>query len=507
MSSTNFIGQVTVLQADWANDANDLVYDVFGAAKTAEEAQTALRLQSMALQSHMQVSILGGTIENTVIGELSPAEAKFSRARVMIPGSSPDDVTNIQGTTAIADARALLLLDTTMPTKGDLLVRGADVTRIGVGANGMTLQANSDSPVGMTWTTFTQLVERNPLDEVGQRGFAGDIQIRTGTEYARLPVGPNKYVLLVDEALPQKVRWGTVDEAVGGGGGGGGGGGSFLLEQDVLIIGTDVGAAPEGYTFPEGMSFTEFVIKVSQKTIPPAYGAPTLTLSANPAPQLFEIGTVISPILSESYSAGNAGSRLSLVLKKGATTISTTMPYTDVGVLLTETPISYQETVNYAEGPCLLDNMGQVNCDGHILAGSVNSNIVTFVAQRVAFFGTPTSTPASSAAVRALNQSFNASNNSGVDAGGSPLVASPSPNFIITIPIGATRVVFAYPDTRRDVASVKYQELADSEVKANFVKTIVSVEGAAGYPPVNYKVFTYIPIEPFSVVNHYKVFI
>jgi hypothetical protein len=67
--------------------------------------------------------------------------------------------------------------------------------------------------------------------------------------------------------------------------------------------------------------------------------------------------------------------------------------------------------------------------------------------------------------------------------------------------------VFAYPATLRDVASVRYQELSNVEVKSNFNITTIAVEGANAYAPVNYKVWTYVPVEPFPANANYKVFI
>jgi hypothetical protein len=123
------------------------------------------------------------------------------------------------------------------------------------------------------------------------------------------------------------------------------------------------------------------------------------------------------------------------------------------------------------------------------------------------FYGTPSATPIASADVRALTGAFAASANTTVDGTGLPIANITVPNFIIAIPAGATRVVFAYPASLRDVASIRYLELADSEVKANFTMTTVSVTGANGVAAINYKVWTYTPVEPFSVANHYKVFI
>lgn len=290
--------------------------------------------------------------------------------------------------------------------------------------------------------------------------------------------------------------------------GGAGGGGMGPLDHDVLVIGTNVGAIDAGYTFLTGTTFSEFVELVSKRTLPPTYAGPTLSISANPSPTNFEIGTIISPIISRSLALNDAGLENAKTLSKNSVLISSTFPYTDLNITLGNTAISYVASSSYDEGACKLNNRGVIDCAGHIVAGTINSNTITFIGTRMAFFGTPGSTPATSAAVRALgNSSFNSTDNSTVDSAGVAIGGSITPNFTITIPIGADRVVFAYPATSRAVASVRYQELADSEVKANFTETTVTVEGANSFTAIAYRVYTYIPVEPFSLVNHYRVFI
>lgn len=289
---------------------------------------------------------------------------------------------------------------------------------------------------------------------------------------------------------------------------GGGGGGMGPLDHDVDVIGTSVGAIDEGYTFLTGTTFSEFVELVSKRTLPPAYTGPTLTISANPSPTNFEIGTIISPIISRSLALNDAGPENAKQLSKNAIQIATEFPHTDLNITLGSTAIVYSSSSSYDEGACKLNNRGVIDCAGHIVAGTINSNNITFIGTRMAFFGVPGSTPATSAAVRALgNSSFNSANNTTVDDAGVAYGGSVTPNFTITIPIGADRVVFAYPATSRPIASVRYQELADSEVKANFTMTTVMVEGANSFAAVAYRVYTYIPVEPFSLVNHYRVFI
>lgn len=81
MADTHFTNQVTKFPADWANDVNDLVYDVFGAAKTAVAARTALGLGSVALQNVNAVNLEGGIINGVSIGATVPAAGHFNLLR------------------------------------------------------------------------------------------------------------------------------------------------------------------------------------------------------------------------------------------------------------------------------------------------------------------------------------------------------------------------------------------------------------------------------------------
>ena len=293
----------------------------------------------------------------------------------------------------------------------------------------------------------------------------------------------------------------------------GGGGGNITLDHDVEVIGTSVGAIDEGYTFLTGTSFSQFVELVSKRTLPPSYAGPTMTIASNPAPGNIEVGTIISPIISRVLSLNDAGAEVSTTLSKNNILLSTSYSYTDNNVTLGSTSISYSGTTTYGEGPCKLNNRGVIDCNGHIAAGTVNSNVITFVGTRLAFYGFPVVSDlgpgvGTSAGIRALgNTSFNSSNNTTVDANGVALSGSITPNFTIAIPIGTTKVVIAYPATSRPIASIRYQELSDSEVKFNFVETSVDVEGANAYTAIPYRVYTYTPVEAFSSAVHYRVFI
>ena len=78
-------------------------------------------------------------------------------------------------------------------------------------------------------------------------------------------------------------------------------------------------------------------------------------------------------------------------------------------------------------------------------------------------------------------------------------------SFSITIPVNATRVIFAYPATLRDVTSVKDVNGLNAEIKSAFTKSTVSVEGANGYTAINYKVYTTDYAQPNDKANTYTV--
>lgn len=240
--------------------------------------------------------------------------------------------------------------------------------------------------------------------------------------------------------------------------------------------------------------------------VPPNYVAPTANLNVTPGAGTLELGTVISPAFTSSLTQNNGGALAAQRLYRDITLISSASLHTDLNRTIGNSPLVYTLQLDHAEGPILNDSLGNPYPAGHILAGTV-STTRTFNGSRKTFFGTPMATPADSAAVRLLSSNFVVSENTQVDAGGGDLVGAPLQSFTINVPIGATRIVFAYPAVLRDVASVRYQELSNVEVKSNFTMTTVSVEGANGFAAINYKVWTYIPVEPFSVAANYKVYI
>ena len=77
--------------------------------------------------------------------------------------------------------------------------------------------------------------------------------------------------------------------------------------------------------------------------------------------------------------------------------------------------------------------------------------------------------------------------------------------FTVTIPVGAQRVIIAYPATLRDVTSIKDVNGLNADITSAFSKTTVSVEGAAGYTAIEYKVYTQDFATANDTANTYSV--
>jgi hypothetical protein len=281
------------------------------------------------------------------------------------------------------------------------------------------------------------------------------------------------------------------------------------LAQSITLVGTSLGAQSAGYTFLAGMTLTQVLSALAVKVIPPTYSAATLSFSPSPAPTNTEIGSTVAVTFTLSYTQHDAGATNARRVLRAGTPVAlanTATSYSD-SVTVTGTSFTYQAQVDFDQGPILNNNVGTPDATGRISAGTLSSSTYSYIGKRVAFYGTPSSPATTTAGVRALGAStFSTDNNTTVDAAGTA-IGTLSPSFSIVVPVGATRVVFAYPATSRSVATVKYAQLSDSEVKGNFTETLVNVEGAAGYAPIAYRVFTYTPVEAFSQTATYKVFI
>lgn len=251
-----------------------------------------------------------------------------------------------------------------------------------------------------------------------------------------------------------------------------------------------------------GTTFTDFVRKLLTTTFYPTFEAPTFSFTTN-QPTDLESGSAPAITFTYNFSRGKilgnlvngvwnpnawqnfrTGAAISYTINGTITTNSAmTQTFTIVDGINT-----YSGSCTFNEGPQPLDSNSQPY--GNKYPSGTEIRTTTINGKRRAFFGHSNS-GTTSALIRSLS--------------GSLLGPVNGSTFTINIPVGAWNVVFAYPATLRDVTSVKYVEGLNAEIKSVFTQTIVSVEGANGYNPINYKVYIYTPVEPFSNTATYNV--
>ena len=75
----------------------------------------------------------------------------------------------------------------------------------------------------------------------------------------------------------------------------------------------------------------------------------------------------------------------------------------------------------------------------------------------------------------------------------------------LNIPVGAMRIVFAYPASIRDVSSVIDVGGMNAEIKTAFTMSTVDVQGANGHAAVSYKVYVMDRAEATTATNSYTI--
>lgn len=217
-----------------------------------------------------------------------------------------------------------------------------------------------------------------------------------------------------------------------------------------------------------------------------------------------EVGTRISPSYSASLNAGT--------YQYGPATgvIVTTWTITDTNSgskdtasgtfdefqVTDSTQYKITAVAEHTEGTIPVTNLGNEYPSGQIQAGSKTKQVGTITGHRKTFYGTVESkdTVIDSALIRSL-----AGKSSGALSNGS--------TFSINIPIGAIRIIIAYPATLRDLTSVLDVNAFDTPIQSEFLKnkTSIQVEGANGYSAIEYKLFYMDYANANDTLNTYKV--
>ena len=214
-----------------------------------------------------------------------------------------------------------------------------------------------------------------------------------------------------------------------------------------------------------------------------------------------EVGTKVTPSYTATFNAGKyefgpaTGCSItswSVTDTNNAGPLNTaTGSFAEITVA-DDTNYKVTATGNFSEGAIPVTNVGNEYASGKIIAGSKSATSSAITGYRNSFYGTLTEKgELTSDIIRSLKKSNKALTNGN--------------SFDITIPVGAKRVVFAYPATLRDVTSVKDVNGLNAEISGAFTKSTLSIEGLNNFQGINYKVYVTDFAEAVATANTYKV--
>lgn len=280
---------------------------------------------------------------------------------------------------------------------------------------------------------------------------------------------------------------------------------NVYFDQD-LIITANIGVQTVGSTGSKTLDTTGKNVKQVLDMIMAAEKNPTIT---QPSVSItcsqmgnYEVGTQVTPQFSVALNAGNyqygpatgvtaTGYTVTDTDDNTADQASGSFPQITVS---DDENYSISATVTHTEGAVPKTNLGNDYAAGKIAAGSKSGTKGTITGHRKSFYGTTTDKGAAttSAIIRGL-----AGKSSGALKDGS--------TFTVPIPVGALRVLIAYPATLRDVTSIKDVNGMNAEIKSGFALSRVQVEGANKYSAIEYKVYTLDFATANDTANTYSV--
>lgn len=235
----------------------------------------------------------------------------------------------------------------------------------------------------------------------------------------------------------------------------------------------------------------------------PTIVQPSVSVKSTTA-KAYEVGTSVSPAYAGSLNTGSyeygptptgvaAESWLAVntATKEQLTTASGTF-----AAYIVPDSANYKITVSctYGDGEIPLTALGQVYEAGKLGGATKSATTAAIIGYRNSFYGTTTDKAAetTSAVVRKLAQKSGRAYSNGT-------------SFNVTVPVGALRVLIAYPATLRELTSIKDVNGLNADITGAFAKSVVAVEGAGGYQAIDYRVYTLDFANPNDTKNTFAV--
>lgn len=315
--------------------------------------------------------------------------------------------------------------------------------------------------------------------------------------------GTNKYqytAYVYDTSNPEDKKWIAMDGNYNAN--------NVFLDSDITLAGnyTQVGNLTKSQTgtatfATKGKSVADAFTEIfSKKLQPNTPTLPSITLTFAKA-GAYEVGSVVSPAYSASLSAGSyqygpatgiTAESWEITDTAGNTADTATGTFAAVTVA-DGTNYKITAKATYPQGAIAKDNLG-ADSDPvvRIAAGSATKTSGAITGYRNTFYGaTNDKAELTNEIIRSLTKSNKALSNGST--------------FTISIPQGAMRVIFAYPATLEDVASVIDVGGMHAEIKSSFAKSEMTITGAGDDAGILYKVYVSPFAGPTSEANTYTV--
>lgn len=234
----------------------------------------------------------------------------------------------------------------------------------------------------------------------------------------------------------------------------------------------------------------------------PTVTQPSVSATSSTA-KAYEVGTKVIPAYAGTFNSGKyeykpADTGVRTTSWNVTNNVTSEVKSTQNGTFdeyVVPDGAGYKITVScsYSDGEIPLTALDQPYPGGQIKGGTKSATTGTITGYRNTFYGTIASkSNVTSAVVRALAQKSNRSFSNGT-------------TFSVTIPVGALRVIFAYPATLREVTSVKDVNGLNADITSAFTQSSVDVEGVGAYLAIPYRVYTLDFANPNDVKNTYTV--
>lgn len=234
----------------------------------------------------------------------------------------------------------------------------------------------------------------------------------------------------------------------------------------------------------KGKTLEEVWESIFVKELNPEIEQPSVSLTFSQA-KAYEVGTDVTPSFTASLNPGSysygpetgiipTSWEISDTAGNKSTNSSGSFP-----ILSVIDGIDYKITAKakYDYGAIPVTNLGNEYADGQIKSASKSATSGSITGYRNSFYGTLTEkSNLTSDVIRSLS-------------GKSDKALTNGSSFTVTIPLGALRVVIAYPATLRDLTSVKDVNGMNAEIVSGFTKQTAAVKGVNAYAPINYKVY------------------